>query len=107
MSPSTLILASFPNPVDWAIDKATGFVGNAAGDASFSGGSDRLRYHVHLPAGRRLGRIAVELRYQPIAYRWARNLASYAAPEPTRFVTFFDRLSSSASVVVATADRDE
>ena len=82
-------------------------VGNAAGDASFSGGSDRLRYHVHLSAGRRLGRIAVELRYQPIAYRWARNLASYAAPEPTRFVTFFDRLSSSASVVVATADRDE
>ncbi len=82
-------------------------VGDAAADASFAGGSDRLLYRVRIPAGRRLGRIAVELRYQPIAYRWAHNLGTYAAPEPARFVEYFSRLSSAASVVVATAGRDD
>jgi len=81
-------------------------VGDAAGDASFSGGSDRVRYRVRVPAGRRLERIAVELRYQPIAYRWAHNLGAYTAPETARFVGFFSRLSSTASVIVATAVRD-
>jgi hypothetical protein len=81
-------------------------VGDAAGDASFAGGSDRVRYRVRIPAGRRLGHIAAELRYQPIAYRWAHNLDGYAAPEPKRFVEFFSRLSSAASVVVATAGLD-
>jgi hypothetical protein len=82
-------------------------VGEAAADASFTGGSDRLRYRVGIPPGRRLGRITVELLYQPIAYRWARNLAAYAAPEPARFVDYFGRLSSAASTVVATATRDD
>jgi hypothetical protein len=77
-------------------------VGDAAADASFTGGVDRLRYRVQVAAGRRLGRIVVELRYQPIAYRWAHNLEAYNAPEPARFVEYFDRLSSTASVVVAT-----
>ena len=82
-------------------------VGAAAEDASFAGGGDRVRYRVRVPADRRLGRIAVELRYQPIAYRWAHNLGRYAAPEPARFVEYYRALSSSASVVVATASRDE
>jgi hypothetical protein len=82
-------------------------VGGANGDDSFTGGSDRLRYQVPVPTGRRLGRVAVELRYQPIAYRWAHNLGAYAAPEPTRFVAFFSRLSGAASAVVATASRND
>lgn len=82
-------------------------VGDAAADASFAGGSDRLRYRVRIPTGRRLGRIAVEMRYQPIAYRWAHNLGSYPAPEPARFVKYFDRLSGAASVVVAETSRDD
>ncbi len=81
-------------------------VGDAVTDASFAAGADRLRYRVRIPADRRLGRVAVELRYQPIAYRWARNLGTYAAPEPARFVSFFDQLASAASVIVATAARD-
>jgi hypothetical protein len=78
-------------------------VGDAADDRSFAGGSDRVRYRVPVPEGRRVARVEVELRYQPIAYRWAHNLADYDAPEPVRFVDFFRRLSSTASVVVATA----
>ena len=82
-------------------------IGEAAADTSFADGADRLHYRVRMPADRRLGRIAVVLRYQPIAYRWARNLATYAAPEPVRFVGYFDQLAGAASVVVATAGRDD
>ena len=53
-------------------DKATAdpqiaVFGDAATDASFIGGGDRVRYRIRVPAGRRLGAIDVELRYQPIA----------------------------------------
>ena len=82
-------------------------VGGAAEDASFVGGVDRVRYRVSVPADRRVGRIVVELRYQPIAYRWAHNLGPYAAPEPARFLEYYRALSATASVVVATANRDE
>jgi len=46
--------------------------------------------------------IVVELRYQPIAFRWADNLRRYAAPEPRRFVSYFDAMSAASSTVVAT-----
>jgi hypothetical protein len=82
-------------------------VGGAAGDATFAGGADRIRYLVRVPADRRIGRIAVELRYQPIAYRWAHNLDAYTAPEPARFVAYYRALSASASVVVAAASWHE
>jgi hypothetical protein len=45
----------------------------------------------------------VELRYQPIAYRWAQNLAAYDAAEPKRFVGYFNGMASESSTVVARA----
>jgi hypothetical protein len=45
----------------------------------------------------------VELLYQPIGYRWAHNLEKYDAPEPKRFLNYFNAMSSSSSVVVAKA----
>jgi len=45
----------------------------------------------------------VELRYQPIAYRWAHNLDRYDAPEPKRFVSYYDATAAASSVVVARA----
>ena len=50
--------------------------------------------------------IEVELRYQPIAFRWAQNLAAYDAGEPRRFVSQFDAMASQSSVVVASARVD-
>jgi hypothetical protein len=47
----------------------------------------------------------VELRYQSIAYRWAHNLERYDAPEPKRFVGYYNALANASSVVVATARR--
>jgi len=49
------------------------------------------------------GRFSVEaeLRYQPIGYRWAHNLERYDAPEPKRFVGYYDSMSAASSVVIA------
>ena len=45
--------------------------------------------------------VEVTLWYQPISFRWARNLASYDADEPRRFVSYFDAMADQSSVVVA------
>jgi hypothetical protein len=76
--------------------------GSAREDASFQGGGDRVRYAVPLPDGRRV-RVAVELRYQAIGYRWATNLMQYDAPEPKRFASYYRATAPGSTVVVATA----
>jgi len=90
-------------------DKSTaaaeiGVIGGAAQDADFSGEGDRVRYRVSLTASGPVT-VEVELRYQPIAYRWAQNLASYNASEPRAFLRYYDSLAASSSLVVATATR--
>lgn len=81
--------------------------GEAASDPDFVGGSDKVRYSV--PTGSAQGpfQIEAELRYQPTAYRWADNLAKYAAPEPKRFAQYYNTMSAGSSIVVvrATATR--
>jgi hypothetical protein len=79
-----------------------GVFGNASGDADFIGGSDRVRYRVPV-SGAGPYRVEVELRYQPIAYRWAHNLERYDALEPTRFLGYYTASAAESSVVVATA----
>jgi hypothetical protein len=76
--------------------------GDASQDADFAGGGDRVRYSVTVP-GPGPFTLEVELRYQTIAYRWAHNLESYDAAEPKRFVSYYRSMSSSSSIVVATA----
>jgi hypothetical protein len=75
--------------------------GGAAGDVDFTDAGDRVRYSVPVTAPGPYS-IVVELRYQPIAFRWADNLRRYAAPEPRRFVSYFDAMSAASSTVVAT-----
>ena len=77
-------------------------VGAAAGDDDFTADGDRVRYR--FPAGA-VERVEVELRFQPIAYRWAQNLARYAAREPRAFVSYYDAMAVSSSQVVARAAR--
>ena len=87
-------------------DKATAsrdiaVLGAARQDADFTAGSDRVRYSID--TGGRGGpyRVDVELRYQPIAFRWAQNLRAYDAAETRRFVSWFDEMSTGSSVVLA------
>ena len=61
-----------------------------------------MRYRI-AASPRRPARIDVELRYQPIGYRWAHNLGALRGPGAGRFVKLFDPPVSAASVVVATA----
>ncbi len=73
--------------------------GGARSDPDFTGAGDRVRYRVPIAAAGPLT-IDVELRYQPIAYRWAQNLAAYKGTEPQKFVAYFNSLAPSSSIVV-------
>jgi len=77
-----------------------GVFGEAMNDATFAGGGDRVRYAVSV-SGAGSFSVDVELRYQPIGYRWAHNLEGYSAAEPKRFVDYFNSMAADSSVVVA------
>jgi hypothetical protein len=81
-----------------------GVFGAAAGDVDFQAAGDRVRYRVAVPRAGRLT-VEVELRYQPIGFRWAQNLATYRAAEPQAFVTYYNSLAPSSSVVVSRITR--
>jgi hypothetical protein len=81
-----------------------GVFGGAAADDDFTGDGDRVRYRIPVTAGTPVT-VEVELRYQPIGYRWAQNLAPYDAPESRKFLGYYNSLASSSSVVVARVSR--
>jgi hypothetical protein len=74
--------------------------GGAAADPDFMGEGDRVRYRV---AAVGAASVQVELRYQPIGFRWARNLAPYRAAEPQIFVQYYEAVAAASSVAVARA----
>jgi hypothetical protein len=75
--------------------------GEAAADSDFTGEGDRVRYRIMTGGAPGPFTADVELRYQPIAYRWAHNLSAYDAPEPKRFVGYYEQLAPGASTVLA------
>ncbi len=89
-------------------DKATAEAGiavwgEARGDANFTAAGDRVHYDVEAP-GAGPFTIEAELRYQSIGYRWAQNLRRYDAPEPRRFVGYYEATAPGSSVGVARAE---
>jgi putative ubiquitin-RnfH superfamily antitoxin RatB of RatAB toxin-antitoxin module len=82
-------------------DNDIGVFGAALQDANFTGDGDRVRYSMDVPAGGGPYQVEVELLYQPIGYRWAHNLEKYDAPEPKRFVGYYNAMSAASWVVVA------
>ena len=83
-------------------DAEIAVIGGAAGDDDFAGGADRTRYRLAVTGA---ASVEVELRYQPIGFRWARNLDGYDAPEPLAFVRYFDSMARFSSVLVGRAER--
>ena len=77
--------------------------GGAVDDPDFGGDGDRVRFEVPVNGAAERFEVSVELRYQPIAYRWAANLSRYNAPEPRRFVSYYNDTSAASSVVIAQA----
>jgi hypothetical protein len=87
-------------------DKATAppdvaVLGAAREDSDFNDEGDRVRYSIDTAGRAGPFRIDVELRYQPIGFRWAQNLKPYEAAETQRFVAWFDAMSTGSSVVLA------
>jgi hypothetical protein len=77
--------------------------GVPADDLDFSGGGDEVRYSMDVTGRAGPFTVEVELWYQPIAFRWARNLAEYDAPETNRFVRWYDEMAASSAVVLGRA----
>lgn len=75
--------------------------GAAAADADFEGGRDRVRYSIDVAGSQGAMSVVVKLWYQPIGFRWAENLRGYNAPEPQRFVRYYDAMARDSAVVVA------
>ncbi len=80
--------------------------GKAETDAAFIGGSATTRYQA--PTGSAAGpfRITADLLYQPVGFRWARNLAPYKANETQRFVSYFDQAAARSAEQLAHAETD-
>ena len=77
--------------------------GAAARDADFESGGDRVRYAIDVAKGQGPITVDVELGFQTISFRWARNLAAYAAAETKRFGSYYDAMAQGSSLAIARA----
>jgi hypothetical protein len=77
--------------------------GTASDDADFSGGGDRLRYSIDVAGTEGPFQVSVELRFQPISFRWAMNLKQPDSVEARRFVRYYESMAGSSSEVLARA----
>jgi hypothetical protein len=76
-------------------------LGRAAQDADFGDGRDRVTYRVPLNGAQGPLTVTAELWYQPIGFRWAVNLRAYDAPEPKRFIAYWDSMAGESGMVLA------
>lgn len=72
--------------------------GDARADSDFVAGEDRVRYRVDVLHATGPLTVEVALWYQSVAYRWAQNLRSYDAPEPRRFISYYDQMASGSAL---------
>lgn len=85
-------------------DEDVAVLGRAAEDADFAGGGDRVRYTVPIDPGRGPFRVRAELWYQPISFRWARNLDDRPTAEGARFLGYYRGMSGVTAVLLARAE---
>ncbi len=80
-------------------DDAVAVHGQAAQDADFLGGGDGVQYMVNVGDAPGPFTVTVELLYQSIAYRWAKNLQRYDSPESARFGRYYQTVSNKPVIV--------
>ena len=59
-----------------------------------------MRYSIDTAAARGPFTIEVQLWYQSIAYRWARNLKAHDAAEPQHFVGYYDQVAPDSALML-------
>lgn len=79
--------------------------GDASADPDFTAGGDQVSYAINLAGAQGPLTIIAELRFQPIGFRWARNLASRPSFETARFVSYYDSMASTSSTLVASQEK--
>jgi hypothetical protein len=84
-------------------DKDIAVIGDAADDPNFTDAGDLVRYCIPLGNAQGPFHIDAELWYQPIGFRWARNLIPYQAAETRRLVGYYESMSSDTAIVLARA----
>ena len=77
--------------------------GDAASDPDFGPGGDRTRYSVAVDPAAGPFTVEAELWFQPVAYRWAENLAEYDTFETNRFVRYYREMSARSAIPLASA----
>jgi hypothetical protein len=80
--------------------------GSAARDADFGPGGDRVRYSVVVDEGGAPFTVTAELWFQPIAFRWAENLAEYEALETQRFARYYRAMADGSAIPLASASSE-
>jgi hypothetical protein len=78
--------------------------GEAAADPDFTAGSSTSHYAVSTGGAPGPFKVAAELIYQPVGYRWAHNLASFQAAEPQRFVHYYEQAAAHSALVLGHAE---
>jgi hypothetical protein len=76
-------------------------VGHAAQDSDFEDTGDRVRYAIDIGGQDRPFHVEAVLRFQVVAFRWAKNLEPYETEETRRFVRYYESMASSSSEVLA------
>ena len=79
--------------------------GDALADPDFGAGEDRVRYSIDTAGARGPFMVDVQLWYQSIAYRWARNLDGYKGAEPQRFTAYYDQVAPESALMLTRATR--
>jgi hypothetical protein len=79
--------------------------GDAREDPDFAAGEDRVQYVIDVGDAPGPFMVEAQLWYQSIAYRWARNLGSYDAVEPARFLSAYQAVAPTSAIVLARAVR--
>ena len=77
--------------------------GIAETDSDFTAGTDRVTYAIDVSGAPGPFSIVAVLRYQPVGFRWAQNLADYDSPETRRYVGYYQAMAPASAAVLAEA----
>ncbi|MGW8179794.1 MAG: hypothetical protein ACWGQW_13700, partial [bacterium] len=86
-------------------DEEVAVHGQAASDEDFEGSGDQIEFLVAVGQSKAPYTLTAEVHYQPISFRWAQNLGQYEAPEPLRFVSYYEEVAATSSALLARAEK--